>query len=133
MTLVDAQSMVRGFFGALGVSSAGLTPKGLGSGAVDATPIAFTFEAEVLRCLAVVFRFREPLTPKLLEQLMEYDKAHGLSDASGKLVYDAESLLLAVERTYTKPVTAKVLGPELLELVRRAVRWSSEGIFEALR
>ena len=65
MTLVDAQSMVRGFFGALGVSSPGLTAQGLGGGAVDATPIAFKFEAEVLRCLAVVFRFREPATPKV--------------------------------------------------------------------
>ena len=133
MTLADAQSMVRGFFGALGISSPGLTPKGLGGAAVDATPVAFKFEADVLRCLAVVFRFREPATPQVLEQLMAYDQTHGLSDARGKLVYDAESLLLAVERTYSKPITAKELAPELLELVRRAVQWSSEGVFEAMR
>lgn len=132
MTLVDAQNMVRGFFGALGISSPGLTPMGLGGAAVDATPVAFKFEAEVLRCMAVVFRFREPATPQVLDQLMAYDLTHGLSDGRGKLVYDADSLLLAVERTYTKPMTAKEFAPELLELVRRAVQWSSEGIFEAM-
>ena len=132
MTLTDAQNMIRGFFGALGISSPGLTAQGLGGASIEATSVAFRFEGELLRCSAIVFQFRQAPTPKVLEQLMAYDKREGLSDERGRLVYDAESQTLGVERSYRDLAPANQLMPDLLELARRATIWSNDGIFAAV-
>ncbi len=133
MTLVEAQTVVRAFLGALGIESAGLSALGIGGVAVDGTTVAFQFADGALKCSAVVFQFREPAIPAVLEQLMAFDKRQKLSDARGQLVYEPESKTLAVERTFTSVLSAKELTPELLELVRRALHWSTEGIFEATK
>lgn len=123
MTRAEAEAML----GAL-VGEGARAPR-FGAGDVTGVmlgPAALYFEYDAgrgaLSCGALVYRFRTPPRPGVLEDFLEGNRGAG----GGLLVYREETRALLLSRTYTEAADGEAFALDMKRLAAASLGWGSE-------
>lgn len=123
MTRAEAEAMLAALVGG------GVSAPRFGAGDVAGVmlgPAALYFEYDAargaLRCGALVYRFRLPPRPGVLEDLLETTRGAG----GGVLVYREETRALLLSRTYTQALDGEEFALDMKTLAAASVGWGDD-------
>ncbi|WNG42587.1 hypothetical protein F0U60_51695 [Archangium minus] len=128
MTREAAQELVRWYSRAQGaVLSPGLNPQGFGGIAVGGAQLYFEYHEDTksLECSALVYRFREPPKPGVLEGF-EAEAREGTDTGGGTVDYERENRGLFLSRVYTQMPDGKAFAQDMKRLGKASVVWGDE-------
>jgi len=131
MTRDEATQLVQSYLKAIGVPlSPGLNAKGLGGAAVGEAQLYFehTDTDGVLKCSALIYRFRDAPRPGVLDGFRDEQKA-GTDTGGGTVDFEPESKSLFLSRSYTTPPLDIVFASEMSKLNQASLAWGGD-VFE---
>jgi hypothetical protein len=109
------------------VQSEGLNAQGFGGVAVGDSQLYFEFHEDsgTLECSALVYRFKEPPKPGVIEGF-EAEAREGTDTGGGTVDYERENRGLFLSRTYTQLPDGKTFSKDLQKLSKASVVWRDE-------
>lgn len=127
MTREEATRLVAAHFAQHEVKAPGLDDEGRATALVGGEQLSFEHleDTGVLRCSALIYRWRDWPRPGLLEALRE--EARRSDDTGGGVLdYVPERRTLSLMRQFTRPLTAPQLEHALAPLRQACATWRSE-------
>lgn len=130
----DADNLVKAFFRAheqgarsVGEEPPALNQKGFGGAQLGEGEIFFEYHREkrALECSALVYRFRSPPKPGVLDGF-KAEAQGGTPTGGGELDFEPENGGLYLSRTYGDPVTHDAFVQELNALLGASVTWAKD-------
>jgi hypothetical protein len=126
MTRQEAEKLVAGLGKTYGVQ-AELSPGGFGGLSVDMASLFFEFSdaAQALECSALVYKFRDPPKPGIIEGFAA-EAAAGTDTGGGQVDYEPQNKGLFLSRTYQmSPEPTKFEG-EMKTLMKASLAWGEQ-------
>jgi hypothetical protein len=116
MTRDDAVGMIRGFFKSHGLESPGLNESNLGGASIGEYQVYFEYQPvkQILRCSALVYRFRDEPKPGVIEGF----EAETEDTGGGVLEYQQANKGLFLTRTYSEDVSDEEFAEDLKRLMK---------------
>jgi hypothetical protein len=128
LTRESARRLVQGFLGEEGTPpSAGINEKGFGGMSAGGASVYFEWheESQTLECSALVYRFREPPKPGVIDGF--HAEERGGTDAGGGTVdYEPENRGLFLSRTYKLMPTERAFAKDMRRLMKTSLNWGDE-------
>ncbi|MFL5352288.1 hypothetical protein [Archangium sp.] len=128
MSRESAKELVRWYLRTQGaVQSEGLNAQGFGGVAVGDSQLYFEFHEDSgsLECSALVYRFKEPPKPGVIEGF-EAEAREGTDTGGGTVDYERENRGLFLSRTYTQLPDGKTFSKDMQKLSKASVVWRDE-------
>ncbi len=128
LTRQAAQELVQWFVRSQGaVLSPGLNPQGFGGISTGEAQLYFEFheDSQTLECSALVYRFREPPKPGVLDGFRQEEK-QGTDSGGGTVDYEPENRGLFLSRTYKDRPRADAFGKDMKRLMKASAVWGDE-------
>jgi hypothetical protein len=128
MSRESAKELVRWYLRTQGaVQSEGLNAQGFGGVAVGDSQLYFEFHEDsgALECSALVYRFKEPPKPGVIEGF-EAEAREGTDTGGGTVDYERENRGLFLSRTYTQLPDGKTFSKDMQKLSKASVVWRDE-------
>jgi hypothetical protein len=128
LTRESARRLVQGFLGEEGTPpSAGLNAQGFGGLSSGGTSLYFEWheDTQALECSALVYRFREPPKPGVIEGF-QAEEREGTDAGGGTVDYEPENRGLFLSRTYTRMPTERAFARDMRRLMKASQKWADE-------
>lgn len=128
MSRESAKELVRWYLRTQGAPrSEGLNAQGFGGVAVGGAQLYFEFHEDTgtLECSALVYRFKEPPKPGVIEGF-EAEAREGTDTGGGTVDYERENRGLFLSRTYKQLPDGKTFSKDMQKLSKASVVWGSE-------
>ena len=128
LTRESAQRLVQGFLHEEGTPpSPGINPQGFGGLSAGGASLYFEWleDTQALKCSALVYRFREPPKPGVIEGF-QAEEQEGTDAGGGTVDYERENRGLYLARTYTRMPSERVFAKEMRRLMKVSIKWNSE-------
>ncbi|QRO01614.1 hypothetical protein JRI60_22620 [Archangium violaceum] len=127
MTRDEAQRLVQAFMMSLGQPSEGLNPQGFGGAVLGAAQLYFEYHSDkqALEASALVYKFRDPPKPGVLDGFREEEKA-GTDTGGGAVDYETENKSLFLSRIYSTPPPDAAFKADMQRLTQASLVWGDE-------
>jgi hypothetical protein len=127
MTRNEATVQIQNFFRDNGQDSPGLNAKGLGGAALGDAELYFEHDeqAQALACSALIYRFKEPPKPGVVEGFRAEQQA-GVDTGGGSVDYEPENHGLYLRRSYQSTANTESFNHDMELLVNATRRWVAE-------
>ncbi|WNG36300.1 hypothetical protein F0U60_23355 [Archangium minus] len=127
MTRDEAQRLVQAFMKSLGQPSEGLNPQGFGGAVLGEAQLYFEYHADkqALEASALVYKFRDPPKPGVLEGFRAEEKA-GTDTGGGAVDYEPENKSLFLSRTYSTVPQDAAFKEDMQRLTQASLVWGDE-------
>ncbi|WP_257456822.1 hypothetical protein [Archangium lipolyticum] len=127
MTRDEAQRLVQAFMKSLGQPSEGLNPQGFGGAMLGAAQLYFEYHSDkqALEASALVYKFRDPPKPGVLDGFREEEKA-GTDTGGGAVDYETENKSLFLSRIYSTPPSDAAFKEDMQRLTQASLVWGDE-------
>ncbi|MCP3136993.1 hypothetical protein [Pyxidicoccus xibeiensis] len=128
LTRESAQRLVQGFLGEEGtLPSQGLNSRGFGGLSAGGSNVYFEWveDTQALKCSALVYRFRQPPKPGVLDGFRAEEK-EGNDSGGGSVDYEPENRGLYLARTYTHMPSERAFMKDMRRLMKASTRWNEE-------
>ncbi len=128
MTREEASRLVAAHFAQHEVKAPGLDDEGHATALIAGEQLSFEHleDTGVLRCSALIYRWREWPRPGLLEALRKEARRSEETTRGGVLDYVPERRTLSLTRQFTRPLTPPQLEHALAPLRQACAEWRSE-------
>lgn len=128
LTRESARRLVQGFLGEEGTPpSAGINEKGFGGISTGGASLYFEWheESHTLECSALVYRFREPPKPGVIDGF-HAEEREGTDAGGGSVDYEPENRGLFLSRNYTHMPSERGFAKDMRRLMKASVKWGDE-------
>jgi hypothetical protein len=128
LTRESARRLVQGYLGEEGTApSTGLNVQGFGGIDTGGTSLYFEWneEAQALECSALVYSFREPPKPGVIDGFRAEER-EGTDAGGGTVDYEPENRGLFLSRTYKQMPGERAFAKDMRRLVKASVTWGDE-------
>lgn len=127
MTRDEAQRLVQAFMKSLGQPSEGLNPQGFGGAVLGNAQLYFEYHSDkqVLEASALVYKFRDPPKPGVLEGFRAEEKS-GTDTGGGAVDYEPENKSLFLSRTYSTVPQDAAFKEDMRRLTQASLVWGDE-------
>lgn len=131
MTREEAVRLIQSFAKTYGVETKGLNEKNFGGLSLPDSELYFEFrlpffkEEPSLECSALIYRFHDAPSERLIEAFKEEAKA-GTPTGGGEVDYEPENQGLFLSRTYKKAVDEATFAADMKQLTEASQRWGGE-------
>ncbi|MFP2905644.1 hypothetical protein ACLESD_11420 [Pyxidicoccus sp. 3LFB2] len=128
LTRESARRLVQGYLGEEGTPpSTGINVQGFGGISTGGASVYFEWneEAGSLECSALVYRFREPPKPGVIDSF-HAEQREGTDTGGGTVDYEPENRGLFLSRTYTRMPTEREFAKDMRRLMKASLKWGDE-------
>jgi hypothetical protein len=128
LTRESARRLVQGFLGEEGTPpSPGINAQGFGGLDTGGRSLYFEWNeaAQALECSALVYRFREPPKPGVIDGFRAEER-EGTDAGGGTVSYEPENRGLFLRRAYTRMPTERAFAKDMRRLMKASQKWGDE-------